>query len=350
MMGRKKLLVVDGSSMLSTGYYAFLPNEIRFAKTEEERKKHYDKLLHAPDGTYTNGVYGMVTQLVRLLEGWKPDFVVLAFDKTRNTFRRAIYGDYKAQRSETPFPLKEQFLLAEELFAECGFPVFVSDTFEADDLAGSITEKYKEDLQIRLVSKDKDYTQLVDDEHDVRLWTQATSKTLEQFSDLFAIYTGDEYEAPAYLKNYLEYTEEMVFADMGVYPKLIPDLKGIQGDTSDNIPGVAGVSSAAAPLLNEYGSIEAIYEAIEDCNDDKKAEKELTEFWKKSLGIARSPLSKLKEGKDMGLLSKNLATIRRDCEEAKEYDLYLHPVESIDTEKFNQRLLELGIKSVKLSF
>ncbi len=95
---RPKLLIVDGSSMLATAYYAYMPNEMKFAKSDEKREKYYNKLLHAPDGTYTNAVLGMSVQLSRLLSGWKPDYLAVAFDKTRNTFRRGMYDGYKAQR------------------------------------------------------------------------------------------------------------------------------------------------------------------------------------------------------------------------------------------------------------
>ena len=101
---RKKLLVIDGSSMLTTAYYALLPNEIRFCKVPEERARYFDKILHAKNGTYTNAVYGMTRQLLMLMDGWKPDYLAVMFEKTRNTFRRRLYADYKAQRQDTDLP------------------------------------------------------------------------------------------------------------------------------------------------------------------------------------------------------------------------------------------------------
>ena len=101
---RPKLLILDGSAMISTAYYAVLPNEVKFAKTEEEREKYFHKILHAPDGTYTNAIYGMVRQMNGLIGGWHPDYLAVAFDKTRNTFRRGMFAQYKAQREATPLP------------------------------------------------------------------------------------------------------------------------------------------------------------------------------------------------------------------------------------------------------
>ena len=117
-------LIIDGSSMLSSSYYGNLPKQILFAKTEEERAKHYDKIMHAPDGTYTNGIFTMLRTVLKILKKQKPDHIAFVFDKTRNTFRRELYADYKGTRGETPLPLKQQFILAEEMLQEMGFPVF----------------------------------------------------------------------------------------------------------------------------------------------------------------------------------------------------------------------------------
>lgn len=347
MSRRPKLLIVDGSSMLATAYYAYMPNEMKFAKSDEEREMHYDKLLHAPDGTYTNAVFGMSVQLSRLLSGWKPDHLAVAFDKTRNTFRRGMYDGYKAQRKETQKPLKEQMALMQELLSSCGIPVFLSDIYEADDLAGTLARKYKEKMTVRLVSKDRDYLQLVDDEHDVRLWVPAAEKDAEEARKKHAPYLGDGYECPDFMKHLIEYTDESVFADKGVYPKNIPDLKAIEGDNSDNIPGVKGVSSAAAPLIREYGGLKGIYEAIDACGGDAKKEKELTAFWKTGLSISKSPLNAMKRDREMAFLSLDLATIRTYCDEAQDFDLEANPLKCADFKKLNEELLTLGIKNAR---
>ena len=169
-------LIIDGSSMLSSSYYGNLPKPILFAKTEEERAKHYDKIMHAPDGTYTNGIFTMLRTVLKILKNQKPNHIAFVFDKTRNTFRRELYADYKGTRGETPAPLKQQFVLAEEMFQEMGFPVFFSDEYEADDFAGSITEKFWQQDSIVLMTKDVDYLQLVLDERNLRAWMVQVSQ------------------------------------------------------------------------------------------------------------------------------------------------------------------------------
>ena len=109
-----------------------------------------------------------------------------------------------------------------------------------------------------------------------------------------------------------EYTADTVYSEEGVYPENIVTLLSITGDPGDGIPGCKGVSSAAAPLVNEYGSLDAIYAAIEDCEGNKKKEKALTDFWKKNLGIGRSPLNALKENKETVYLSYQLAKMKDD--------------------------------------
>ena len=341
---RPKLLIIDGSSMLATAYYAYMPNEMKFAKSDEEREKYYDRLLHAPDGTYTNAIFGMCMQLSRLLSGWRPDYLAVAFDKTRNTFRRGMYDGYKAQRKETQRPLKEQMALMQDLLSSSGIPVFVSDIYEADDLAGTLVQKYKESMAIRLVSKDRDYLQLVDDAYNVRLWVPTSEKDAEDARKAVSLYTGDDYVCPDFMRHFTEYTDVKVYADKGVYPRNIPDLKAIEGDSSDNIPGVKGVSSAAAPLIQEYGGLNGIYEAIDDCGSDTKKEKELAAFWKNSLSISRNPINALKHDRKSAFLSLDLATIRTYCDEVIGCDLEASPVNGVDFQKLNGKLRELGIK------
>ena len=349
-MARPKCLLIDGSSMLVTAYHALLPNSIRFAKTEEEKSLHYGEILHAPDGRYTNAVYGMTVQLSKLISGWRPDYVAIAFDKSRDTFRRKMYPEYKAQRKPTAEPLKEQFVLMEDLLSESGFPVFYMDNYEADDIVGSLVVMHKQSMQIRVVSKDQDYLQLVDDENDVRVWAQLKAQEADDAHKEREIWCGTEFfsdERFGYLSNMREYTEAIVLAHKGVLPSQIPDLKGIEGDASDNIPGVKGVSSAAAPLIREYGSIEGIYAAIDEAAGDKKAEKDLSSFWKESLGITRSPLKQLLSQKEAAQMSKQLAIICTSClEQSDSIEDRLYA--DVNVWQFNKRLEELGIRNVRL--
>lgn len=346
--GRPLFLIIDGSSLLSTCYYATLPLDIKMQKSEEERAKLYGKLMHAKDGTFTNAVYGFSMTLASMLRDLAPDRLAIVFDQTRDTFRRKLYPQYKAQRKDTPAPLKEQFKLMQDILSESGAAVFVSDTFEADDLAGMLTEQNKEACRIRLYTKDRDYLQLVDDAYDVRCLMHTDAEKALDFRKRYGsiYYASDSLEMPAFYRTTVEHTADTVYGEYGVFPQNIIDLKAIEGDASDNIPGVKGVSSAAAPLIMEYGSLEGIYEAIDGCNGNTKQEKALSAFWKDSLEIKRSPLNALKNHRTDAFLSKDLATIRKDAEQM--LDTGHCRVSGINRPKFNERMAALDIKAVRL--
>lgn len=306
-------LIIDGSSMLSSSYYGNLPKQILFAKTEEERAKHYNKIMHAPDGTYTNGIFTMLRTVLKILKNQKPDYIAFVFDKTRNTFRRELYADYKGTRGETPVPLKQQFVLAEEMFQEMGFPVFFSDEYEADDFAGSITEKFWQQDSIVLMTKDVDYLQLVSDERNVRAWMVQVSQ--EKADKLFTAYQVDKKRVHLPDKVF-EFTEAYIEGEYGLSSgNMVVDWKALSGDSSDNIPGVKGISDkSAVPLLNEYQTVETLYEALEEEGSG------IEDFWKEFLGLRKGSYKKLTApgAKESALLSKQLATIRRDVPIAAE--------------------------------
>lgn len=319
-MEEKMFLVIDGSSMLVTNYYGNLPREIMFEKDEEKKKLYYPKIMHSSDGTYTNAIYGMLRTLLKIMKEQKPEYMAIVFDKSRDTFRREMYADYKGTRKETPDPLKQQFMLMEEIVEKLGIKMLISDEYEADDLAGSVIKRFEgPDMQMRFMTKDHDYLQLISQY--TRGWMVQTKQ--ENADELFAKYGVTDFDKKlANLPDKVfEFSQEHVFSEEGVYPENIPDLKGICGDPSDNIPGVKGVSSAAAPLINEYGSVENIYKVIESCTTDKEA-KELAKFWKEKLGINRSPFKALTENKESALLSKKLATIVTDVQIPEQLEAY----------------------------
>ena len=337
-----KFLIIDGSSMLSTSYYGNLPKSILFAKTEEEKEKHYSEILHTSDGKYTNAMFTMLRTLLAVYKKVKPEYVAFTFDMTRDTFRRTQLGAdfYTANRKETAQPLTEQFIQMEEFLKEIGCPVFMSMDYEADDYAASLVEKFQgSGLQTYVLTKDHDYFQLVSPY--TRMWRVVTRDKLEGLKDAYGLYGKEGYEALP--SNVFEYTPEIVYSEEGVYPEQIPALLAITGDPGDGIPGCKGVSSAAAPLVAEYKSLDAIYEAIEDCEGVAKKEKELNTFWKESLGISRSPLKALKTNKDMVYLSEQLAEMKRDIEIEEELeDLRLH----IHMEKLRKQLKRYEMNSI----
>ena len=183
-----KFLIIDGSSMLSTSYYGNLPKSILFAKTDEEKERHYTEILHTSDGKYTNAMFTM--------------------------------------------PLKEQFVQMEEYLKAIGCPVFMSQDYEADDYAASLVEKFQgPDLQTYVLTKDHDYFQLVSEY--TRMWRVVTKDKLENLKDAYGLFGKEAYEA--FPSNVFEYTPEIVCSEEGVYPEQIPVLLAITGDPGDGI-------------------------------------------------------------------------------------------------------------------
>ena len=303
----KKLLIIDASSMLVSHFMATLPMEYMKAKDEEEKKKYLYKIMQTKSGIYTNGVFSMLKAILYLLKNQKPDYICACFDKGRkNTFRKKMYDDYKAQRKETDPILSSQFKLIQDILDQIGIKMFMSEEYEADDFAGSIAEKFKNEVDVYLWSRDQDYLQLVD--KNVYLWRQMSKNSLE---DTLNITYRNDFRTDEIKNvpiNVFQYDVGYVKQLTGVYPEQIVDLKAIVGDTSDNIPGVKGVSDKTAiPLLQKYGTVENIYEAIE-MNDEKT----LSNEWKEELGIKRNPIKSFEKNKDICYLSKKLATIYKE--------------------------------------
>ncbi|MDW2798914.1 5'-3' exonuclease H3TH domain-containing protein [Clostridium boliviensis] len=353
-MSEKRFVVIDGSSMLSTCYYAVLPREIMFAKTEEEKKKHYDKILHAKDGTYTNAIFGMLKMVASLMKKQQPDHIAFVFDKTRDTFRRELYSQYKGTRGATPEPLKEQFALMERILEEVGFKVLCCNQYEADDYAGSLVLKFREQIPMVVLTKDHDYLQLVNDEYNVRAWmVQSRQEKADELYQKYYSFYGMKKEEINLPEKVFEYTSDTVLREEGVLPEQIPDLKGIQGDASDNIPGVKGVSSAAPILLREYKTVERIYDVIHEAEADKKRLKDLQDFWKNDLGITRSPykaMTKTSEeelcGEKAARLSKTLAAIKTDI--PLDFQLEDFNASSYNEDAVREWLIRLDIKETSI--
>ncbi len=340
-MANEKFILIDGSSMLVTNYYGNLPKALLFEKDPEKKEKLFSQILHNDKGQYTNAMYGMMRTIIKIMAEQKPTHMMFAFDRTRDTFRREKYPDYKGNRGDTPMPLKEQFENMEQLLKDIGFVVMSDDRFEADDIVGSVVTKFEDVIPSFIITKDHDYLQLVSDK--TRVWlVQTKQETADELQSKYGAEFGYNKGLSAVPDKAFEVTPYLCLKEYGVRPEQIPDLKGIQGDTSDNIPGVKGVSSAAMPLLAEYGTVEKIYEAIDACDGDK-AVKALAGKWKEELGITRSPMKALIEYRDMAFLSKDLATIRRDYPISGDLDSFRI---SIDKEKAVSLFNEYGFKSL----
>lgn len=247
-----KFLVIDGSSLIHRAFFALPP-------------------LMTKQGLHTGAVYGLCNMLLKLLGDLQPKYMAVAFDKSRKTFRTEMYADYKGQRKPTPSELSEQFPLAMKVLGTMGIPTLELDNYEADDIIGTFAKHAPDDVEVVIVTGDRDELQLVDKRTKV-YYTKRGISDIQIF---------DEAEFAA---NY-----------EGLVPKQLIELKGLMGDTSDNIPGVPGVGpKTALKLIKEYGDVETVLENI-----DKVSGKSLK--------------AKLADNKESALLSKKLATICVDA-------------------------------------
>ncbi len=319
-MGQNKdkdtLLIIDGSSLLTTMFFGNLPREILFAKTDEEKEKYFYKIMQNSKGAYTNAIFGFFRTLFKILSGSAcPKYIAVAWDMGRDTFRRKIDSSYKANRKTTLRPLSQQFERIEAMLDAAGFRQFMSEDFEADDFAGTLSALFENDVDVRIMTKDNDYLQLVSEKTHLFLMHSSQEKT----DELYKKY-GIEKKSTVPDRCF-EYDPELVEKEFMIEPASVPDLKGLMGDSSDNIKGVKGVGSeTAAKLIAHYKTIEAMYEEIGPIPVSAVHQKELTELFK-SFGINRPPIKQLTKveedgssAKDDAMKSKQLATIKRDID------------------------------------
>lgn len=301
-------VIIDGSALMCVEYYGSLPDEVKAAKTDEEKEASYDYIPHTDVGMYTNGINGFLGVVTGILLNQRPDHIAVCFDRSRDTtFRREMFSDYKAQRPQTPFPLSQQMREMQKICSRIGIPVFMSEKYEADDYAGTLAKKFENEDNVVLLTKDRDYFQLVTD--NTHGWILQSPSKLEHLYETYS--TCTEFDVP---DRCYEYTPEVIEGELGIRPDQVADWKGLAGDPSDNIPGVKGVADkSAVPLLQEYGNIEGIYEAIDACQTKEDADA-LLAYWKTELGIFRPSVvfKALSEGRDQAFLCRELATIKTD--------------------------------------
>lgn len=321
-------IIIDGSSMLSTNYYGTLPREMLFAKTDEAKEALYPKIMQNSKGKFTNGVFTSIKQIFEMIEQQKPEGIVVVLDRSRNTFRRELYAEYKAQRGSTPAPLKEQFATFAEVLEEIGIPVYSSDKYEADDLAGAIAKKLETaGHNCVLISADKDYYQLVSEY--TSLWRIIPSTARAKYEKAYDM-SFDEYTAQHNLPAAMFETKygDGILMDTAfcmLNPEQFVDYLAVVGDKSDNIPGVDRVGPMTImPLLLEYGSLRNIYSVIEFAISNNKTD-ELMREWKEKLAIKVNPINAFVKNKENAFLSKKLAKIETNIDEVPDnpeaYDL-----------------------------
>ncbi len=248
----KKLILIDGNNLMFRSYYA---------------TAYTGNMMKNSKGMPTNALFGFVSMMHKIIEEEKPSYMAVAFDIGKN-FRKEEYDFYKEGRVETPEELKLQMPVAREILDKMGIKHFELAPYEADDIVGTIVKMTEEDKDFAslIVSSDKDLLQLISNETEVKLLKQ---------------------------QGYIRYDYDAFVRDYGIKPIRMIDLKALMGDSSDNIPGVKGIGEKTAlKLLQEYESLESLYENLDNIKGKTK--------------------EKLENDKEMAFISKKIATIYRD--------------------------------------
>lgn len=248
-----KLMILDGNSIINRAFYGV-------------------RLLSTKDGVYTNAIYGFLNILERLRADEQPDALCVAFDLKAPTFRHLAYDGYKATRHPMPEELAMQMPLMKEVLGAMNIPIYECEGWEADDILGTAGEICaREGADCVIVTGDRDSLQLVTDRVTVKLVTSKSGQTITT-----------------------NYTPDVFHAEYGFDPVRLVDLKSLMGDSSDNIPGVAGIGpKTATSLLLEYGTLDGIYEHLPE--------------------IKESVRKKLEKDREQAYLSYDLATIRKNA-------------------------------------
>lgn len=264
-----KLVVIDGNSILNRAFYGIMGS----------------KMLTTKDGTYTNAVYGFLAIMFKMLEDIQPEYMVVAFDVKSPTKRHKMYEGYKATRRGMPDELSAQMPILKEILEAMKIKIIEKEGYEADDVLGTLAKFGEEkEMEVTIISGDRDTFQLASKKTTIHIPRTKMGKTE---LDLF--------------------DEEKVKEIYGLKPKQLIDVKGLQGDTSDNIPGVPGIGEKTAlTLVQKYGSIEKLYEEIEKGTAEVK-------------GKAKENLV---EYKDQAFMSKELGTIDTDAPIEKDLELF----------------------------
>ncbi len=283
----KKILVIDGNSIINRAYYGMRPLTTKSGKT-------------------THAILGMINIISRQLSALAPDYAAVAFDLKAPTFRHKMYPEYKAGRHPTPEDLLSQFPDAKECMRLLGIHVLELEGYEADDIQGTIAKMahLEEDTESYVLSGDRDLLQLIDDKVTVLLATTGDTKVMKR--DSFA----EEY---------------------GICPECFVDMKALMGDSSDNIPGVAGIGKKTAQsLISEFKTLEGIYENI----DDKR--------------ISKGVREKLLRDKDNAFLSRTLSKINTETPIIKSLSDIKY--EGAKNDELYEKFLELELNSLIVKF
>ena len=278
----EKLVVIDGNSILNRAFYGIMSS----------------KMLQTADGTYTNAVYGFLAIMFKLIEDVNPDYMVVAFDVKHPTKRHEMYAEYKGTRHGMPDELAAQMPIIKEVLEAMNIKIIELAGYEADDILGTLSKSSeKENIEVTLLTGDRDSFQLASDKTTIRIPRTKNGKTETENFD-----------------------RNKVLEVYGIEPQELIEVKGLMGDKSDNIPGVPGVGEKTAlNLIKEFHSIDTIYEKLEAGEP-----------------IAKGKLKEnLEANKDLAILSRELGRI--DVNAPIDKDLEHFRVKQWD----NKKVLEL---------
>ena len=262
-----KLIVVDGNSIVNRAFYGIMGS----------------KMLQTADGTYTNAVYGFLAILFKELEEINPEYIAVAFDLKAPTARHKMYDGYKANRKGMPDELAAQMPILKNVLKAMNITIIEKEGYEADDILGTLSVMAeKQGIDVALLTGDRDSFQLATDKVSIYIPRTKNGKTETDIFD-----------------------RNKVLEVYGVEPKQMIEVKGLQGDTSDNIPGVPGIGEKTAlSIVKKYGTIEKLYEMIEAETDNLKGKQR----------------EKIAENKELAILSKTLGTINLEAPVEKNID------------------------------
>lgn len=282
MSERKKLLLIDLFGLMYKFFFT-LPR------------------MSAPDGRPTNAVYGLARVLTRVARDLKPDYMIVALESKVPTFRHQEFEAYKAHRDRMPDDLREQIPIVIELLDAMGLTPAQADGFEADDVIGTYAKKTSGTFDVSIITGDRDLLQLVDDSVRVLMSRKGVS-------------------------DLQPYDAEAVKQELGVTPEHVPDKKGLEGDSSDNIPGVPGIGpKTAAKLLEQFPTLDELYARLNEV-EKENLRKKLDEF------------------REQAYLSRKLATIARDVPVTDDVETYRY--RPPDAERMNAFFRKYGITSM----
>ncbi len=256
----EKLVVIDGNSILNRAFYGIMGS----------------KMLQTADGTYTNAVYGFLSILFKLEEDLNPEYLVVAFDLKAPTKRHLMYKEYKGTRKGMPEELAAQMPIIKKVLASMNIKVITKEGYEADDILGTLSRfGEKNGLAVTLLTGDRDSFQLATDKTTIRIPRTKQGKTETE-----------------------DFDKNKIIETYGVLPHQLIEVKGLQGDTSDNIPGVPGIGEKTAlNLIKEYGSIDELYEKLEKGEANLKGKQK----------------ENIENNKDLAILSRELGRIDVDA-------------------------------------